>query len=200
MTTRFVGCVLVAAVSLAVIVAPGAARPAAANPTSVENLVREQMRAHDIPGAAVVVVSGGRQTLAEGYGTADIATGQPIRADQTLFPIDSIAKVLTSTAVMQLVDDGRLELDRDVNTYLDGFAIADTYPGEPVTLRHLLTHTAGFEEQVRGMMPASFDDIRPLAEFLAAKQPKRVRPPGQLVAYSSEVISPSGDGRIGRHG
>ena len=68
-------------------------------------------------------------------------------ADETIFRIASITKRFTSTAAMQLVEEGKLDLHRDVNAYLEDFEIPNTYPGRPVTLHHLLTHSAGFEEQ-----------------------------------------------------
>ncbi|HEX5996526.1 MAG TPA: serine hydrolase domain-containing protein [Jiangellales bacterium] len=90
------------------------------------------------------------------------------------------------------MDEGRLALDVDINTYLDGFSVVDTYPDEPITLRHLLTHTAGFAEKVVGILPAHATDVGPLGEFLAEHQPARVRPPGRLAAYSNYGLALAG--------
>ena len=99
---------------------------------------------HHIPGAAVSVVKDGRLFFAKGYGYADLENGIPVDPEQTVFRIGSVGKLFTWTAVMQLAEQGKLDLDADINAYLD-FRIPDTYP-QPVTLKHLMTHTAGFED------------------------------------------------------
>src|SRR5690242_1268352 len=107
--------------------------------------------AHDrIPGAAVVVVWNGEQVFAKGYGVADVATGTPVEADTTEFFTGSVAKLFTATAVAQLIEEGRLDPAADVNRYLTTFKIRDTYPGHPVTVENLLTHTAGFDDDPVG--------------------------------------------------
>jgi CubicO group peptidase (beta-lactamase class C family) len=111
-------------------------------------------------------------------------------ADQTLFRPGSISKVFTATAVMQLVEQGKLDLDRDVNEYLD-FAIPKTF-AEPVTLRRLLTHTAGFEEVVKNLFVASANEMRPLREYLIAARPERIFRPGTVPAYSNYGLALAG--------
>jgi hypothetical protein len=103
------------------------------------------MEEHGIAGAAVSVVKDGQLFFAKGYGYADIENGIPVDPEQTIFRIGSVGKLFTWTAVMQLVEQGKLDLDADINTYLD-FRIPDTYP-QPITLKHLLTHTPGFEDR-----------------------------------------------------
>jgi CubicO group peptidase (beta-lactamase class C family) len=100
-----------------------------------------------------------------------------------LFRPGSISKLFTATAVMQLVEQGKLELDRDVNDYLD-FAIPKTYP-EPVTLRQLLTHTGGFEETLKNLFVAHESDMRPLRTYLVNQMPARIFPPGKIPSYSN---------------
>jgi CubicO group peptidase (beta-lactamase class C family) len=97
--------------------------------------------------------------------------------------IGSISKLFVATAVMQLVEQGKLDLDTDVNRYLTAFQLEDTFP-QPVTLAHLLTHTAGFEDPPY----ATFTDpreVQPLGEHLAEKMPPRTHPPGEGFIYSS---------------
>ena len=74
----------------------------------------------------------------------------PVDPDRTLFRPGSVSKLVTWTAAMQLVEQGKLDLDEDINTYLD-FKIPE-YDGKPVTLRQLMTHTAGFEEAVKDII------------------------------------------------
>src|ERR671913_1094377 len=108
-----------------------------------EELGRE-MEKHHIAGAAVSVVKDGELFLAKGYGDADLENGIPVDPEQTIFHVGSVGKLFTWTAVMQLAEQGKLDLDADINTYLD-FRIPDTYP-QPITLKDLMTHTAGFED------------------------------------------------------
>jgi CubicO group peptidase (beta-lactamase class C family) len=96
----------------------------------------------------------------------------------------SISKLFTWTAVMQLVEQGKLDLDADVNSYLKTFTIPATFP-EPITMKHLLTHTPGFEEQGLGLFAKDPAELKPLRESLAAKIPARVRPAGSLSSYSN---------------
>src|SRR5688572_25516037 len=108
----------------------------------IDRLVPEQLATHRVPGAVVAVVNDGDEPFLGGYGFADLEARIPARADTTLFRPGSITKLMTWTAVLQLVDDGKLRLDADVNTYLDAFKLPATY-AQPITLAHLMTHTAG---------------------------------------------------------
>jgi len=130
-----------------------------------------------IAGATVAVVKDGGLFFTKGYGYADIDKQISVDPARTLFRPGSISKLFTWTAVMQLVEQGKLDLDADVNTYLKGIKIPATY-ATPVTLRNILTHTAGFEDGGIGYLLARTDkDLVPLQEFLAAHMPARVRPP-----------------------
>jgi CubicO group peptidase (beta-lactamase class C family) len=104
------------------------------------------LRTADIPGAVVTVVKDGQLLTARGFGFADREKRTPVDPERTLFRPGSVSKLITWTAVMQLVEQGKLDLDKDINTYLD-FKIPD-YDGKPITLRQIMTHTAGFEEAV----------------------------------------------------
>src|SRR6266581_5047817 len=151
--------------------------------TLLDALIPSQLQNRDIAGAVVSVVKDGQVLFAKGYGYADFAAKKPVLADQTLFRPGSISKLFTATAVMQLVDQGKLDLDRDVNEYLD-FAIPKTYP-EPVTLRRLLTHTAGFEETLKNLFVAHESDMKALRTYLVNQMPQRIFPTGKVVSYSN---------------
>jgi CubicO group peptidase (beta-lactamase class C family) len=152
--------------------------------TFLDRLLSAQLRDDHIPGATVSVVKDGRLFFAKGYGSADLQAGTPVSAQTTLFRIGSLSKLFTATAVMQLAEQGKLNLHADVNTYLKTFHIPATYP-EPITLAHLLTHTAGFEDRETGLYPRTISDLEPLGQWLAEHIPARVRPPGELSAYSN---------------
>lgn len=158
----------------------------------LDGFFAQQLEGHRIPGAAVSVVRGGEVLVAKGYGQADVEAEEPVVADETLFRIASTSKLFTATAVMHLVEEGKLDLNEDVNVYVDDVEVPDTYPGRPVTLRHLLTHTAGFEESFTGTGARDAADVQPLGEYLSGKTPARVRPPGEAMAYSNYGISLAG--------
>jgi CubicO group peptidase (beta-lactamase class C family) len=136
-----------------------------------------------IAGAVVVVVKDGKILLEKGYGYADVDARKPVDPARTLFRPGSISKLFVWTAVMQLVEQGRLNLDRDVNDYLD-FRIPDAF-GKPITLRDLMTHTAGFEEHLKAIMVYDPARMRGLRESLIAGIPARIYPPGEVPAYSN---------------
>ena len=166
------------------------------NEREVEDFMDEylarQLEKEKIPGATVSVVEDGKVLFAKGYGQADVRNDEPVVADETLFRIASTSKLFTATAVMQLVQEGKLDLDRDVNYYLDDVEIPNTYPGRPVTLRHLLTHTAGFEEEFTGSLARDADEVVPLGEYLSENVPARVRPPGEVTSYSNYGMALAG--------
>jgi CubicO group peptidase (beta-lactamase class C family) len=137
----------------------------------------------DIAGAVVVVVKDGHVLVEKGYGTADVKSGRPVDPARTLFRPGSISKLFTWTAVMQLVEQKKLNLDADVNTYLD-FQIPKTF-GKPVTLRDLMTHRSGFEETIKRLFAVDPKRMRPLGEGLKAWVPDEIFPPGETPAYSN---------------
>jgi CubicO group peptidase (beta-lactamase class C family) len=162
-----------------------AAKPLAAHgPTTVEEMeafvdgfMSSQMKAGPVAGAAVIVVKDGQVFFQKGYGFADTDKRVPVDPAQTLFRPGSVSKLFTWTAVMQLVEQGKLDLDADVNTYLKDFQVAATFP-QPVKLRNIMTHTAGFEDGAVGYLFAGkVEDLLPLGKWVAVHEPTRVRPP-----------------------
>src|SRR5579863_3775796 len=141
------------------------------------------LRSADIAGAVVVVVKDDKVLVEKGYGYADVASRRPFDPDTSLVRPASISKLFTWTAVMQLVEAGKLDLDADVNRYLD-FRIPPK-DGKPVTLRELMTHTAGFEEMGKVLYAPDAAHLTPLAELVRTRLPKRIFPPGEVVAYSN---------------
>jgi len=108
------------------------------------------LKTGDIAGAVVVVVKDGEVLSERGYGYADVAAHKPVDPKATLFRPGSVSKLFTWTAVMQLVEQGKIDLDADVNQYLD-FKIPPR-DGKPITMRNLMQHTAGFEEQAKSII------------------------------------------------
>ena len=143
-----------------------------------------------IPGAVVVVVKDGQVLTQRGYGYADISKGVKVDPARTLFRPGSVSKLFTWTAVMQLVEQGKLDLDKDVNTYLD-FKIPP-FEGKPITLRHIMTYTAGFEEQIKDLLAMKQEAYVPYDKLLKRWVPKRVYAPGTTPAYSNYATSLAG--------
>ena len=181
--------------------APAATPVTAAAPTAAPQLTAEDVSAWldgfvplalqrgGLPGAMVVVVKDGQVLAAKGYGHADVEKKVPVDPDRTLFRPGSVSKLFTWTAVMQLVEAGKLDLDADVNRYLD-FKIPER-EGKPITLRHILTHTPGFEETGRGLItgnPANND----LEAALKRWVPTRVFEAGTTPAYSNYATALAG--------
>lgn len=136
----------------------------------------------DIAGAVVTVVADGEILFSQGYGYADIETRTPIDTATTLFRPGSISKLVTWTAVMQLVEAGQIDLDADINTYLD-FEV--TGVERPITMRHLLTHTPGWGEQVRALIMDDPSRFQPLDKYVRDNIPAAVYPAGEIPAYSN---------------
>jgi CubicO group peptidase (beta-lactamase class C family) len=137
----------------------------------------------DIAGAVVLVVKDGKVLFAKGYGYSDVKNKKPVTVDATLFRPGSISKTFTWTAVMQLVEQGKIDLNRDVNDYLD-FKIPSTY-GKPITMKNLMTHTPGFEETLKELFVAKAADMRSLQQYVTAHLPEQIFPPGTTPAYSN---------------
>ena len=152
--------------------------------TFMDGVMAAQLKDDQIPGATVSVVKDGEILFAKGYGYADIQRSEQVNAATTLFRIGSVSKLFTWTAVMQLAEEGKVDLHADVNTYLKTFKIPATYP-QPITLANLLTHTAGFEDSGIGTFVLTAHDLQPLGPWLATHIPARVRAPGVLTSYSN---------------
>ncbi|MBV7257129.1 beta-lactamase family protein [Pacificimonas sp. WHA3] len=151
------------------------------------------MEEHSVPSGAVMIVRNDEVILSKGYGKQNIERDIPVDPETTLFRPGSISKLFTWVSVMQLVETGRLDLDRDVNAYLKNFQIKDTYPGQPVTMRHIMTHSAGFETGGMGYLIIN-DRSRalPMDQAMVRYEPKRVNPPGVQVAYSNYATALAG--------
>lgn len=156
----------------------------------LDGVLSAQLEEFRIPGAAVVVVRGDQLLVAKGYGHANLDKREAVIADETLFRIGSVTKLFTWTALMQLAEQGRLDLDADINTYLRDWKLPATH-FQPITPRHLMCHTAGFDEWLlETIVPP--EKLQPLGRALAQHIPARIRPPGELHAYSNYGTSLAG--------
>ena len=158
----------------------------------VDGVIKPLMKTNNSPSGTVTIARNGEVILARGYGFEDIAEQTPVDPYVTLFRPGSTSKLATWVSVMQLVEQGKLDLDTDVNEYLESFQIKDTFE-DPITLRHVMTHTTGFEDGGLGYL--IIDDAAKaltLPESMQRYQPERINPPGAQTAYSNYATALAG--------
>ena len=144
----------------------------------------------DVAGAVVAVVKNGEVIFAKGYGLADVEKHKPVDAERTMFRPGSVSKLFTWTAVMQLVEQGKVNLDHDVNEYLD-FKIPARSDG-PITLRNIMTHTPGFEEQIKSLIVDDPKQLVSLKVYAERSTPVRIFKSGSTPAYSNYATALAG--------
>jgi CubicO group peptidase (beta-lactamase class C family) len=155
----------------------------------LDGLMPTALRTARAPGAVVAIVKDGQVLFEKGYGYADLKTRKPVDPARTLFRPGSTSKLFTWTAVMQLVEQGKVDLDVDVNKYLD-FQVPPR-DGQPITLRQIMTHRAGFEERIKDLVAFDIPET-PLAEVLSGNMPARIHPAGTTSAYSNYATGLAG--------
>ncbi len=148
----------------------------------VDGIMAQQIATREVAGAVVTVVHNGRVLFTRGYGFADVAKGVPVDPQQTLFRLGSVSKMFTWTALLQQVELGKVDLDADVNTYLD-FTIPP-FQGKPIRVRHLLSHAVGMSD-VADIVAPSVDKLVPYRDWMKTHIPQRLWPAGTEVSYSN---------------
>jgi len=144
------------------------------------------------PGASVVIVKDGEIIFCKGYGVSDIDVGTLVTGTETIFEIGSIAKLFTWTALMQLVEEGKVNLQDDIREYI-GYDRLDLAFEKPIRVVDLMNHTAGFEENISEMMTFDKEKLIPLEDWISRNhQPKQVYEPGSTIAYSNFGTSIAG--------
>jgi CubicO group peptidase (beta-lactamase class C family) len=152
----------------------------------LDGVVPDAMHQWHVPGAVILVVRDGTVLFEKGYGYADLAHQTEMSPERTVVRVFSLSKLLTATAVMQLVEQRKIELDKDVNAYLTKLHVGSPF-GRPITIRHLLTHTAGFDSDQReiGGAAASSADWVSLDDYLARRTLAPMWPSGQQFLYTN---------------
>lgn len=171
-----------------------AARPPAPTDAEItEFFLRETpafMERNHIAGGTLAIVRSGRVLQLRGFGLADVASNTPVAPEKTRFRIGSISKLFVWTALLQQMERGALEQNQDVNRYLD-FGIPARFR-EPITLDHLMSHSAGFEDRLLGLFTKDSAAVLPLRDWVSREPPRRVRAPGANIAYSNYGVALSG--------
>ncbi len=158
----------------------------------LDGVMAAQFRDYALAGMTFALVRDGRLALSRGYGVSSLETGEPVDPALTLFRPGSVSKLFTWTAVMQLVEQGRLDLNAPIGTYVDQFEIPEAF-GVPMTLTHVMTHAPGLEDGAAGFLFADeADDLVPLAESLAAHVPSQIWEPGTFSAYNNWATALAG--------
>ena len=155
----------------------------------LDGLMPTALRTARTPGAVISIVKDGQVLFEKGYGVSDEKKNTPVDPQRTLFRPGSTSKLFTWTAVMQLVEQGKLDLDVDVNKYLD-FQVPPLN-GQPITLRQVMTHRSGFEERIKDLVAFDVPDP-PLRDVLAGNMPARIYPAGTTSAYSNYATGLAG--------
>lgn len=170
-------------------------RPVKMHPKDVADFsnrfFEDHMEKWRIPGAAIAIVKNGKIYLKKGYGLSNIQTHQAVDPDRTLFRVGSVSKLVTVMAVMKLVEQGRLNVNDDVNLHLKRFKIKNRFSA-PLTIAHLLTHTSGLDHQQIGRYARRVEDIQNLGDYLEAHAPQLIFNPGESISYSNYGISLAG--------
>lgn len=164
------------------------AQEAAELETFIDGLMTAQLEEYQIPGSVVVIVQDGDVVLAKGYGYANIERQLKVDPKTSMFRIASVSKLFIYTAVMQLAEEGKLELDTPIVNYLSSAGMSTEGIDERTTLKHLMTHTAGFEITNTGSYSQDAEGMRPLSALFSEQFPAQIRPPGTLAAYSNSGI------------
>lgn len=151
--------------------------------TLLDPIFAERMHSQRVPGAVISIVRDGKIVFTKGYGVADVEKKTPVIPDKTIFRIGSLTKVFTATAVMQLTDRKTIRLGDDVNKYLTGVKVPNTF-SQPITFAHLLTHTSGLDDILSGRRTGDENKVIPLSEFLKTRI-VRVLPPGEVISYGT---------------
>ena len=157
--------------------------------TFIDSLFLEGIENNRFPGGVFILVKDGEIFFKKGYGYAHLRDKKAVDPDNTIFRVESVSKVFTGTAAMQMVERGRLELDQDVNNYLSHDLKLEYKFDQPITLHHLLTHTAGFDDTDLNMYTTKYSEIVPLKDFVKNKMPRQISAPGDYIRYSNHGIA-----------
>nr|WP_231690736.1 serine hydrolase [Bacillus cereus] len=160
------------------------------NPKDVEaftnKVIPEKMKKENAAGVALVVVKDNQILFQKGFGFSDKEKNTPIDPKKTVFRLASISKVFTASAVMQLVEQGKIDLNKDIVNYMGGLKYQNNM-GEPVTMEHLLTHTTGFDYVDPRPEDIHYqeNDYTMLKDYVEDNMPAVVRKPGDTYTYDN---------------
>ncbi|MFE8699978.1 serine hydrolase domain-containing protein [Cytobacillus sp. FJAT-54145] len=178
---------------LAFVKPTSAAEPDRFTEENIESFVekhfsKERLKQLNMTSAGFAFVKGDEVIYSHAFGYENLEEKTPATVEETKFRIGSISKLFVGTAAMMLVDQGKLDLHKDINEYLTEFEVPTAF-NKPITLHHLLTHTGGFDEDLNGFSEESYKDVLDLSVYLKEEMPSMVREPGMAIQYSNYGIS-----------
>lgn len=150
----------------------------------IDSTFTANLKSLNIAGACIVIMQGDSILHLNGYGVTDIESQKAVDAHTSIFGVGSVSKTFVATAAMQLVENGKLELDRDVNHYLKSIQLSHSF-NDSITVRNLLTHTAGFDDNNIATIVHSEDKVIPLAKYIKTRMSLQIRPSGKAIVYSN---------------
>ncbi len=151
----------------------------------IDSSLAKGIENYNIPGATIIVMQGDSVLHINGYGIANIESSTPVNANTSVFGLASISKTFVGTAIMQLYEKGKIDLDKDINHYFTDFQLEYKF-NDSITIRNLLTHTAGFDYEVIGMSVRNKSEIISLAQYLKTQLPPQIRPSSKVIMYSNQ--------------
>ncbi|GEM_PF-581858 len=154
-------------------------------PAILTGIFHQQLEQEDVPGLVAVAVQDGEVIYKAGLGYADIEAGEKFEPEKHAVRTGSVGKLFTWLAILQQVEEGNLELDRDINQYLPEDKRFNPPGNNYITLENILTHSAGFEDSLVGLLVENEEDIKDLSEYIKSSSPALVRPPGEVSSYSN---------------
>ena len=157
----------------------------------LDEYLTEQMETHHIPGVVFTMVKDGKIFFSKGYGYADLENEVHMDPEETVLITASLAKVFTAVGILQLNENGVIDLHEDVRPYFLEFPLKTNFD-EPLTFDNLLTHTDGFEAVMIGTGARTQDDLLPLSELLETYTPTQLYPPGKYMTYSDHASNLGG--------
>lgn len=157
----------------------------------VDDFIQRHKDQARLPGVVIAIVRPKDVPVLKAYGYAEPQSAKPMSATDTFLRVASVSKLFTATAALQMVEKGLLDLDQDIKVYAPDVAFENPFD-KGVTMRQLLTHTAGFDERFVGLVAHSTQELLPLSEYLRFNMPAVVYPPGDAINYSNHGFALAG--------
>lgn len=154
---------------------------------SLERRIEELMHEARVPGLAIAIIQDREVSYARGFGVTSVEDGGVAVTPQTLFRIGSVTKPLTGTAAMRLVEAGKLDLDRSIKDFIPWIAFSQNAAADLITLRMLMSHTAGLPTDARNMGPRDRWGLELRIRNEIPQYPL-IFPPGRVFLYSNPAI------------
>ena len=152
-----------------------------------DKYIQKNMKNENIPGVAIIIIQDGQIVFSKGYGYSDVNSKNIIDTKTSVFRVASIAKLVTATAIMKLVEEGKINLDDPINLHLKTLKVENNKYDEPIRIKHLLTHTEGLSQKNIGGKTLDSQKVEKLNLFLKKNMPKQFIKPGEMITYGNHA-------------